>query len=105
MLAMDLHERGHHRRQARDRHCLVVDARDGAAAGVELANADHRLRIPIEERFDPRKVRAGTNQRRVGAAAEHQRQRVDEQGLAGAGLARDDRKAGPQWDADTLDER
>ena len=72
---------------------LVVEPRRGAAAGGHLADGDERLRQPVEERLDAGRLRAVADERRVGARAGDQPERVDEQALAGAGLAGDDVEA------------
>ena len=61
--------------------------------GGDLADRDQRLRQPVEQRLDPRRLGAVADERRVGAGAERQPERVDEQALAGAGLAGDDVEA------------
>ena len=66
---------------------------------ADLANADERLGIAIEERLDAGAPGAGADERRVRASAANQQQRVDQQRLAGAGLAGDRREPGPERDA------
>ena len=96
VLAVDLDQRLDDRREPRGGDRLVVDARHGAAHGGHLADADERLRrepATVEQRLHARRGGAVPHQGRVRAAAHHQRQGVDEQRLAGAGLAREDREA------------
>ena len=54
---------------------------------------------------DLRTLRAVPHGAAVGAAADRQQQRVDEDGLAGAGLARQRREAGPSSSSIGVDDR
>ena len=49
--------------------------------------------IAVEQRRDPRRLRAVPDERRVGAGADREPERVDQQALAGAGLAGEDVQA------------
>ena len=76
----------------------VIEPGGRSAAGRDLADRDERLRQAVEQRLDPRRVHPVTNQRRVGAGAHRQPERVDEQALAGPCLAGDDVEAGIELD-------
>ena len=93
VLAVDLDERPDLLGEASGGHRLVVEARGRAAAGGDLADRDERLRQAIEEGLDAGGVGAVADERGVRAGAERQPQRIDEQALAGAGLAGDDVEA------------
>ena len=58
----------------------------------------------VEQRLDARRVRAVAHERRVRAGAEGQPQRVDDQALAGAGLAGDDVEPRLERQPQALDE-
>ena len=70
VLAVDLHERPGDRASRAGRDGLVVEAGHGAARAADLADADQRLREPVEERLDARRLRAVPDERRVGPRAE-----------------------------------
>ena len=90
VLAVDLDERPDLLGEAGGGHRRVVEAGGRAAAGRDLADRDERLGQAVEQRLDPGGLGAVADQRRVRARAERQPQRIDEQALAGAGLAGDD---------------
>ena len=75
------------------------------AAGADLADDDQRLRHPVEQRLDPGRRRAVADEPRVGARAEGQPERVDEQALAGARLAGDDVEPGAELEPQPVDQR
>ena len=102
---MDLDQAPGYVGQTGRRDRLVVDPGGGAARGRNLAHADQRLRHAVEQRLDPRLVGAVPNQRRVGPGADGQAESVDEQALAGAGLAGQDVQAGLEGDPHPVDQR
>ena len=93
VLAVDLDQPADRLGQTRGGHRLVVEARRGAAAGLDLADDDERLGQPLEQRLHPGPVRPVPDQPGVHSRTEGEPQRVDEQALAGAGLAGDDVEA------------
>ena len=88
----------------RGRDRLVVDAGRGAPRRGHLADADERLRQPVEERLDPGRVRAVADQRSVRPRPDRQPQGVDQEALAGAGLAGEDVEPRLEGDAQLLDQ-
>ena len=94
VLAVDLDERPGLEREPRRGDRLVVEARGGAAAAVTSRTAISGSGGAVEQRLDAGAVRAVANERRIGAGAERQPQRVDEQALARAGLAGEDVQPG-----------
>ena len=104
VLAVDLDERADLVGQARRGHRGVVEARGRAAGGVTSRTAMSGSGSAVEQRLDPRDVRAVADERRVGAGAERQPEGIDEQALAGPGLAGDDVQAGVERQAQPVDE-
>ncbi len=108
VLAVDLDQRRAQRLQRLHADRLVVDEGAGAAVGELHAAQNQRLvgrdvafgqqgarrmlRRKLEHRGDLALLRALTHQRGVAAAAERQRERVEQDRLAGAGLAGQHRK-------------
>ena len=81
---------------------------EGAAAALrgDLAAHDQLAAVfGFEDRFDGGDVFAGANQILRGASAEQQADRLDEDGLAGAGLAGQDVERLFKIDGDRLDDR
>ena len=70
----------------------------------DLADGDERLREPVEQRLDARGLGAVPDEARVRARAEGQPQRVDQEALAGPGLAGDDVEARREREAQPVDE-
>ena len=105
VLAVDLDERPDLLGESRRGDGRVVEAGRRAAVGGDLAHGDEWLRQPVEQRLDPRRLGAVADERRVGARAERQPERVDEQALARAGLAGDDVEARVEREAESVDER
>ena len=87
VLAVDLDERAGDLGEPGGRHRLVVEARRRSAGRRHLAGRDQRLRQAIEQRGDARGLRAVPDEGRVRARPDRQPERVDQQALAGAGLA------------------
>ena len=105
VLAVDLDEPSGKLGQPGRRHALVVDAGRRSAGRGDLADADERLRQPVEQRLHPGRVGPVAHQRGVGPGADRQTQRVDQQALAGTGLAREHVQARLEDDSQTLDQR
>ena len=105
VLAVDLDERADLVGEAGRGDGRVVEPGGRSAAGRDLADRDQRLRQAVEQRLDPRGLGAVADERRVGAGAQRQPERVDEQALAGAGLAGDDVEAGSSVEAQAVDQR
>ena len=99
----------------------VVDERAVAAPARELAPHDelavfereprlvqdvrHRTaRLDVEDRFHGGRLGVGPDHVGLGAGAPHQQDRVDEHGLASAGLAGEHVEAGAEGDGDGLDD-
>jgi len=121
VLAVHLHERVAEPLEEADRDRGVVDEGAMAAAARELA-ADHDLAVLHgqsrliehghhaavghgEHRLDGGGLGVGANHIGLRPRAAHQENRVDQDGLAGAGLAREDVEAGGEGDGDVLDHR
>ena len=58
----------------------------------------------LEDRRDLAALRAGAHQRRVAARAKRQRQRIEQDGFAGAGLAGQHRQPRAELDAEPVDQ-
>ena len=120
VLAVDLHDLlrdGAHRLQA-DR--LIVDEGAGAPVG-ELQAAQDEIAVDRDvlrrrrtaRRMIGREIEdgghlalrlAGAHQRSVAAAAERERERVEQNRLAGAGLAGEHRQPRPEGEVEVVDE-
>jgi hypothetical protein len=98
VLAVDLDEPSGHVRQPRRRHRFVVHSGSRSAGGGNLADADERLRQAIEQGLDPACLGPVPDQRRVGPGTDCQAQGIDQEALAGAGLAGEDVEAGLERD-------
>ena len=84
----------------------AVDERAAAALRRDLAAHDQLAAVGgFEDRFDRGEVFAGADQILSGASAEQQADGFDEDGLAGAGLARQDVERLFKVDGDRLDDR
>ena len=105
VLAVDLDEGTGHVGEARRRHRLIVEARRRPAGRGHLAGRDQRLREPVEERRHARGIGAVADQRRVGAGSGRKAQRVDQEALAGSGLAGEDVQPGRELEPEPLDQR
>ncbi len=120
VLAVNLHQRRAERAQHLDADRLVVDERAGAAVGHLHAAQDQFVldRNVIVRQQRPRRVRgrqiegrrhlpllgALAHQRGVAAGAERQREGIEQDRLAGPGLAGQDRKAGGEIDVEPVDQ-
>ena len=89
MLAVDLDEGTGNLGEPGRRHGAIVDTRRGPTGQGHLADGDERLRQPVEQGLDPRDLRAVPDERGVCPCAKGQPKGVDEQALAGSGLARE----------------
>ena len=105
VLAVDLDERPDLLGQSRSGRGQVVESGGGAAAGRHLSDRDQRLGKSVEEGLDPRSVRPVADESRIGPRAADQPERIDQQALAGTGLAGDDVQAGLERQAQAVDER
>src|SRR2546425_838737 len=121
VLAVDLDERVPEALEQADRHRRVVDERAVAAAARELATHHdlallHRESRLVERgrhaavghgehRFHGGALGVGADHVGRGAAAARQEEGVDQDGLAGAGLAGEDVEAGGEGDGNVLDDR
>ena len=104
VLAVDLDQGPGRRGEPAGRHRLVVDAGHGATGRRHLADADERLRQPVEQRLDPRRLGPVADEPGVGPRPEREAQRVDEEALPGPGLAGDHVEAGRERDPHPLQE-
>ena len=104
VLPVDLDERPDLLGQPRGGRRDVVQAGRRAAADGDLAHGDQRLREPIEEGLHPGDLGAVANQADVRACAADQPERIDEQALAGAGLAGDDVETRPEGHPQPIDQ-
>ena len=104
VLAVDLDQGPDDGRQPSGGDSFVIDPSHAAPAGADFADADKRLRYAVEQRLHARRLRAVADEAGVGAPTQHQRQRIDEQALARAGLTGDDGEASRKRDAHVLDE-
>src|SRR5206468_4056905 len=93
------------RREPAGRDRLVVDTRRGPARRTHLADRDERLRDAVEERLDARGIRAVADEGRVGTRASREPQRVDQEALAGARLAREHVEALGERQPELVDQR
>ena len=105
VLAVDLDERPDLVGEPRCGRRQVVEPGGRATAGRHLAHGDQRLRQPVEQCLDPRDLRAVADQAGVRARAADEPEGVDQQALAGAGLAGDDVEARLEGQAQPVDER
>ena len=71
----------------------------------DLANRDQRLGQSVEQGLDPRGLGAVADEARVRPRPADEPERVDQQALAGAGLAGDDVEARPERQAQPVDQR
>ena len=83
----------------------AVDERAAAALRGDLAPHQQLFPAALEDRFDGRGVFAGADEVAGRAPAEQQADRLDENGLAGAGFAGQDVQAGVELDLDRVDDR
>ena len=120
MLAVDLDQRRAERLQRLHAHRLIVDEGAGAAVGELHAAQDQRLvggdvafsqqcarRMPrrqLEHRGDLALLGALAHQRGVAARAERQREGIEQDRLAGAGLAGQHGKARREIDVEPVDQ-
>ena len=87
VLAVDLNQPAGDIDQAGGSDGLVIHSGGGAARRRNLADADERLRHPVEQGLDPCLVGAMPDQGGVGPGADGEPQGIDEQALAGTGLS------------------
>ena len=120
MLAVDLDQRGADRLQGLHADRLVVDEGAGAAVGELHAAQDHFTGIVetvfgqdlcrrmalghIEGGGDLALLHAMANQARIAAAAERQREGIEQDGFARAGLAGQHREATGKLDIEPFDQ-
>ena len=120
MLAMNFHQCGADRFQGLHADRLVVDEGAGAAVGKLHPSQDHLAgiveaivaedgggRMPlrdIEHRGDLALFGAVTDQAGIAAAAERQRERIEQDGFARAGLAGQNGKAPGKFDIEPFDQ-
>ena len=104
VLAVDLDERPDLVGQARRGGRQVVEPGGRSAAGRHLADGDERLGEPIEERLDARRLGTVADQPGVRARTAHESERIDQQALAGAGLAGDDVETRSERQPQAIDE-
>ena len=120
MLAVDLDQRGADRFQGLHRDRLVVDEGAGAAVGKLDPAQDHFAGIVeavlgqdlccrmalghIEGRGDLALFGAMANQPGIAAAAERQRERIEQDGFARAGFAGQNREATGELDIEPFDQ-
>ena len=94
VLAVDLDQRPDLVGQPRRGHRGVVQAGRGAPGGVTSRTAMSGSGSAVEQGLHPGDVRPVADEGRVRAGAERQPEGIDEQALAGPGLAGDDVQAG-----------
>ena len=120
MLAVNLHQRGADRLQGLYADRLIVDEGAGPAIGKLHPAQDHlagiveavvaedgRGRMPlrnIEHRGDLALLDAVTDEAGIAAAAERQRERIEQNGFARTGLAGQNRKATGKLDIEPFDQ-
>ena len=83
----------------------AVDEGPAPSLRGDLAAHQQLFAAAFEDRFDRRGVFAGADEVAGGAAAEQQSDRLDEDRLAGAGLAGQDVQAGVEFDLDRVNHR
>ena len=107
VLAVEVHETGAHLGELADGCEPPVDV--GTAAPVQRHYArqdDLAAGAGVHEStLDARLGRAVADERRVGATSDEELDRLDEQGLAGAGLARDRHQSRPEPELCSLDQQ
>ncbi len=108
VLAVDLHQLGRRLAQRTERGHAAVDPGPGPALGGDGAGEDDLAGLVAvaqdEPGLDQRLDGAGAHHAGVGPPAQHQLQRLDHQGLAGAGLPRQGGHAGPEDQCEVLDD-
>ena len=123
MLAMQFHQRAGNLAQQCHANGLVVDERLGTAIRLQLAADDQRLAffdldIRLVQRLGQTRrqpgeletggyagpVLARTNQAAVRAIAQHQAERIEQDGLARPRLARQHTEAAPEFEIERFDE-
>ncbi len=104
VLAMDLDEPADGLGQACRGDRFVVEAGGRAPLGRDLADDDQRLRAAVEQGLDPGRRGAVPDEPGVGAGAEGQAERVDQQALPGAGLPGDDVESLAKLEPEPVDE-
>ena len=105
MLAVDLDEPPGRDREAPGGDRLVVQARRAPPGHAHLAHGDEGLRYPVEQRLDTRALGTVADQRGVGARTRREAQGVDQQALAGTGLAGKHVERGGQGQPEAIDQR
>ena len=105
VLPVDLDQRPDLVGEPRGGRGLIVEPGGRAAAGRDLANRDERLRQAVEQRLHAGRLRAVADEPDVRARAADEPERVDEQALAGSGLAGDDVEARREGQAQAIDQR
>ncbi len=120
MLAVDLDQRGADRLQGLHADRLVVDEGAGAAVGKLHAAQNHLAGVveavfgedlrgrmalgDVESRGHLALLRAMAHQARIAAAAERQREGIEQDGFARAGLAGQHREATGEFDIEPFDQ-
>ncbi len=121
MLAVDVDQPVACLAQLVDRRRVAVDEGARAAAAVHHAAQEHPVWIALERLFpqpipeagqrldgkfggDVRALRPGTHLLVSGALTERERQRVDQDGFSGAGLARERGETRPELELEPIDD-
>ena len=104
VLAVDLDERPGDLGQAGRGDRLVVETGAGAAIDVDLAAADQVPAGPFHPGGDPGRLGAVPDEAAVGPRTEGQAEGVDQQALAGPGLAGDHVEAGAEGQVEPVDQ-
>ena len=105
MLSVEVHEGAEAFLERGGRDELVVEERAAAALGRNLAPDDDLTAVGrLEDRLDRGRGLAGADEVGRRAAADEQTNRLDDDRLAGARLAREDVEAGLELDLERLDD-
>jgi hypothetical protein len=89
MLAVDLDEGTGDLGEPGRRDGAIIEARRGPTGQGHFADGDERFRQPVEQGLDPRDLGAVPDERGICPCSKGQTEGIDEQALAGSGLARE----------------
>ena len=106
VLAVEIDEVTSHLLEGLDRSHPIVDVGPRSPVGRDHGSCEDDLlfaAVEVGPRSQRHSARPGPHDGRVGARAEQQLERLDDEGLSGPGLARDDRQTVTENQIDILD--